>query len=118
MVKILLIEDNINIVEVLLLLAETSKKFELISTDDETKVLDLLKENKIDVIVCDYVLLTGPTDKLIKRIKEQYDIPLILSTGYDEDHYSGVIDIIDGVIKKPFGLKEFCNSITSVIKGD
>ncbi|MBQ8027964.1 MAG: response regulator transcription factor [Clostridia bacterium] len=117
MIKILLVEDDINIIKPLseLLLKEN---FNVKTADSQKKALMLLEEEKFDVALLDIILREGNGFSLCNAIKSKYDLPVIFLTA-SGDEYSVVTGLdmgADDYIEKPYRPRELISRIKSVLR--
>ena len=117
MIKILLVEDDINIIKPLseLLLKEN---FNVKTADSQKKALMLLDEEKFDVALLDIILREGNGFSLCNAIKSKYDLPVIFLTA-SGDEYSVVTGLdmgADDYIEKPYRPRELISRIKSVLR--
>ncbi len=114
--KILLIEDNLNIADGLKFSFEKSNyKLEYTLTIKAAK--EYLKEKKPDLIILDVTLPDGSGFELYKSIIKDKNIPTIFLTAKDDEN-----DIVKGLeigaedyITKPFSTKELLARVNKVI---
>jgi DNA-binding NtrC family response regulator len=116
--KILIVDDELNM---RLVLSAMLKKegFEVASAANGREALQILKSNKISVVVTDLKMPDIDGMELLTRISEQYpEIPVIMITAHGtvatavEALKMGALDYIT----KPFDLDEFKNVISKAIK--
>ena len=119
MIKILLLEDEEDILE---LLEYTLQKegYETIGfLNVNNNVRKVLNEEQIDLILMDRNLPGIEGTSFINEIKQQgFSNPVIYVTAKDkdEDIISGFDNHADDYITKPFNIKELCARIKAVIK--
>ena len=114
--KILLVEDNEFITKALAYsLSQNGYKVETSESVNKTK--EILKEEKIDLIILDVSLPDGDGFDLYKFIKEKYDIKTIFLTARDEEN-----DVVKGLelgaedyITKPFSTRELLARINKIL---
>lgn len=117
MKKILLVEDNEKIVMGLKYSLE-QENFQVISALNIEETKNILKQEKIDLILLDVTLPDGNGFDICKLIKEKLDIPVIFLTAQDEET-SVVIGLdlgADDYIVKPFRTRELISRINSVLR--
>ncbi len=119
MVNILVIEDDITIREIINYnLKEKYKIFEAVSAEDG---LDTLDENKIDLILLDWMLPEMSGISFIRTIRKRLSsskIPIIFVTAKEEeeDKILGFKAGADDYIIKPFSHKELLARVEAVLK--
>lgn len=114
--KILLVEDNKTISKALKYTLEQNK-YEVVSAENVLEALNLLKKEKVDLIILDITLPDGDGFELYKIIKEKYNISTIFLTAKDEEN-----DIVKGLelgaedyVTKPFSTRELLTRINKIL---
>lgn len=123
MSKILIVEDDINIVESLTELLQ-NENFEVVTANTQSKALDSLDENKFDLILLDISLPDGSGYAICSAAKAQVstnknkDVPVIFITAYD-DEASAVTGLDMGAedyITKPFRPRELVSRVKNTLR--
>ncbi len=121
MSKILLIEDEVNLLESLVIILEASG-LETISASNGRQGLNLLRTEakSIDLILCDINLPDINGYDILKEVKADnvlYKIPFIFLTAYadEKDIRIGMNMGADDYMTKPFSAKELIKTINSRI---
>ena len=117
MKKILLVEDDIDIVKHLISFLE-NEGFFVYHTDGQTKAMDMIENQYFDLILLDLSLKEGHGFSLYHQIKSYQDIPIIFLTA-SNDEYSVVTGLnlgADDYISKPFRPRELLSRISNVLK--
>jgi PAS domain S-box-containing protein len=79
------------------------------------QALDLLREERVDLVITDQAMPKMTGTQLIEEIKSEWpDIPVILATGYAELPAGTELDI--PMLSKPFGQLELSQKIAIAIK--
>ena len=114
--KILLIEDNLDIIKSLTYLLE-SHGYQVISRTTIKDSIQELENNKFDLAIIDISLPDGSGMDLFKYIKCNYELPAIFLTAKDleEDIVQGFSLGIDDYITKPFLPGELLARINKII---
>lgn len=114
--KILLVEDNLNIRESL----EYSfkiKKIDLISVPDVKSTLKYLENNKVDLIILDVTLPDGNGFDLYKDYIKNMEIPVIFLTARDSEE--DIVNALDmgasDYLTKPFRTGELIARINKIL---
>lgn len=114
--KILLVEDNKTISKALKYTLEQNK-YEVLSAGNISEALNILKKEKVDLIILDITLPDGDGFELYKIIKEKYNISTIFLTAKDEEN-----DIVKGLelgaedyVTKPFSTRELLARINKIL---
>ena len=117
MTKILLVEDDkaiiANLTEYL-----NSEGYAVESVSGQTAALNLLVDEKVDLVLLDVSLAEGNGFAACKAIKADYDIPVIFLTA-SGDEYSTVTGFdlgADDYIPKPFRPRELVSRIKNVLR--
>ena len=117
MTKILLVEDDkaivANLTEFL-----NNEGYIVKSVSGQTAAMNLLAEEKMDLILLDVSLAEGNGFATCKAIKAEYDIPVIFLTA-SGDEYSTVTGFdlgADDYIPKPFRPRELISRIKNVLR--
>lgn len=108
MKKILVIEDDERI-RFIIKDFLTMKGYNVVEAIDGEEGLDKFYEDKYDLIVLDIMLPKINGWEVCKRIKEEFQIPILILTAktQDEDEVKGLELGADDYLKKPFSLKVF-----------
>ena len=114
--KILLVEDNLNIRESL----EYSfkiKKIDLVSVPDIKSTLQYLENNKVDLIILDVTLPDGNGFDLYKDYIKEMEIPVIFLTARDSEE--DIVNALDmgasDYLTKPFRTGELIARINKIL---
>lgn len=114
--KILLVEDNLNIRESL----EYSfkiKKIDLVSVPDIKSTLQYLENNKVDLIILDVTLPDGNGFDLYKDYIKDMEIPVIFLTARDSEE--DIVNALDmgasDYLTKPFRTGELIARINKIL---
>ncbi|MCD8354590.1 MAG: response regulator transcription factor [Clostridiales bacterium] len=115
--KVLIVEDDSNIAQLLQLYLE-KEGFETQVADDGSKGLNLFHESNPDLVLLDIMLpgLDGWT--VCKKIRETSKVPIIMMTAKGEtvDKVNGLEMGADDYIVKPFEMKEVLARIHAVLR--
>ena len=115
--KVLIIEDDANIAELLHLYLE-KEGFETQVAKDGGKGVDLFRSFQPDLVLLDIMLPVMDGWSVLKRIREGDKAPVIMLTakGEVEDKVSGLEQGADDYIVKPFEMKEVLARIHAVLR--
>ena len=123
MKKILLVEDDLNIIESLKELL-TAEGFEVISANRQSQALDYIDEEKFDMILLDISLPDGSGYAICSAARANIatnrnkDVPIIFITAYDDE--ASVVTGLDmgaeDYITKPFRPRELVSRIKNVLR--
>jgi len=123
MSKILLVEDDTNIIENLRTLLE-GEGFEVLASTGQEMAIKLLNENKVDLALLDISLPDGSGYAVCSAMKAEsksnlnMDTPVVFITAYD-DEASAVTGFdlgADDYITKPFRPRELVSRIKNILR--
>lgn len=117
MTKILLVEDVKSIISNLTQFL-TAEGYSVDSASGQTKALDLLENERFDLVLLDISLSEGNGFAVCKAIKSNYNIPVIFLTA-SGDEYSTVTGFelgADDYIAKPFRPRELASRIRNILR--
>lgn len=117
MTKILVVEDDKAIVANLTEFLNT-EGYMVKSVSGQTAAMDLLAEQKVDLVLLDVSLAEGNGFAACKAIKAEYDIPVIFLTA-SGDEYSTVTGFdlgADDYIPKPFRPRILASRIKNILR--
>lgn len=116
---ILVVDDDKNICE-LLNLYLTSAGFSLLFAHDGSAALNMVKDNKVDLILLDIMLPVISGWEVCKIIRRTSSIPIIMLTARDmlEDKIQGFDIGADDYIVKPFEPKEVIARVKARLKAN
>ena len=121
-IKIMLADDHILIREGLRQLLEFDGSIKVVAeAGDGEECLELLEENKPDVLLLDINMPKKNGIEVLKNIKERnIEIKVLILTVHNEIEYlMKAVEIgVDGYIMKDSDLDELKNAITTVISGE
>ena len=120
MSKILIIEDEVTIRRVLKkVLLDENKNFQIIEAHDGVQAIEMIKSNKIDLILCDIKMPKKDGIEVLEfLIKDFSEIPVIMISGHGdletavESMRLGAFDYIS----KPPDLNRLLNSVRGALK--
>lgn len=115
--KILIVDDDINICELLRLYMEKEGYKTLIANDGETAVNTALKEN-VDLVLLDVMLPKLDGWQVLREIRKTSEVPIIMITAKGEvfDKVLGLELGADDYIAKPFDTKEVVARVKAVLR--
>lgn len=116
MYKLLIVDDEIKIREVIREYAEFSG-FEVSDASDGMEAVQMCRENDFDIIVMDIMMPKLDGFSACKEIKKFKDIPIILLSARNEeyDKLFGFELGIDDYVTKPFSPKELIARLNAVL---
>lgn len=115
--KVLLVEDDRLIVENLTEYL-SGEGFIIHTADGQNKAMEILKQEKFDLILLDITLKQGNGYSVCTAVKALYQIPIIFLTALD-DEFSVVTGLdmgADDYISKPFRPRELVSRMRMVIR--
>ena len=117
MEKILMIDDDVKLTE---LVEEflVSQKYEFISKHTPEEGLEFLKKNVVDIIILDIMLPGMDGFQVLRKIREEISIPVIMLTARGEvtDRIVGLELGADDYLPKPFEPRELLARIQSILR--
>jgi len=115
--KILIVEDEENIAEVLIAYAK-QQNYETEHFNSGKGVVSFVKQNAVDLILLDLMLPDVDGTELCKQIRAFSSVPIIMLTAKSEeiDHLLGLELGADDYICKPFSPKEVIARIKAVLR--
>jgi DNA-binding response OmpR family regulator len=119
MKKILIVEDDKALRETLMA-ALVSENFEVLSSSDGAEGYRIGSEEKVDLILLDYVLPTMTGFEICKKLRmEGISTPIIFLTGEKKEEIDRIIGLelgADDYLLKPFGTRELIARINAVLR--
>jgi DNA-binding response OmpR family regulator len=114
---ILIVEDDIDIHNLEKTLLEENG-YNTLSAFSGTEALLLLEHKEFDLVLLDIMLPGMFGDEVIKKLKEEREIPVIAVTSKDdkESKVNMFNNGVDDYITKPFDVDEFLLRITAVLR--
>tara|TARA_B100000945_G_C20407451_1_gene610786 strand:- start:683 stop:1369 length:687 start_codon:yes stop_codon:yes gene_type:complete len=118
--KILIVEDEKDIRN-LIIYALEGKGYQTISTDDGEKAIKMLKENKPDLVILDWMLPSVSGLEICRSIRRDINtknIPIIMLTAKitEEDKVLGLDSGADDYITKPFSTAELSSRVKAILR--
>jgi DNA-binding response OmpR family regulator len=118
--KILIIDDELNVLRVLKSCLERKKCFHICLACDGEEALRKINENPPDLIILDLGLPKLPGIEVCKKIKmnERFkNIPIIVLTGKIEEVDKIICKVIgaDFYMTKPFDLQELLKTVNKIL---
>ena len=117
MYKILLVEDDINIINHLSSFLE-KEGFLITHVDGQKKAINLINNQHFDLAILDISLKEGNGYSLYNEIKSYKDIPIVFLTA-NQDEFSVVTGLnlgADDYISKPFRPRELLSRIQNILR--
>ena len=115
--KVLIVEDDTNIAELLHLYLE-KEGFETVVANDGGKGVELFRSFHPDLVLLDIMLPVMDGWSVLKKIRESDKTPVIMLTakGETQDKVAGLEGGADDYIVKPFEMKEVLARIHAVLR--
>ncbi|NLL71502.1 MAG: response regulator transcription factor [Epulopiscium sp.] len=115
--KILIAEDDEDIVELLKLYIE-KENLEVIAASDGETALSIIKNQHVDLVVLDIMLPKANGYEVTKRIRANYNIPILIvsAKNLDSDKILGLDLGADDYLTKPFNPLEVVARIKSMLR--
>jgi DNA-binding response OmpR family regulator len=101
--KVLIVEDDKDIIQIIKLYVENNE-IEVMTAYNGEEAIDILSNNKIDLVVSDIMMPLMNGFELIKKVRESQNIPIIVISAKDQsaDKVLGLNLGADDYITKPF----------------
>ena len=117
MTKILVVDDEVKILKMVSDYLE-AVGFEVTGAPDGITALKKFREVEFDLIVLDFMLPGIDGIDVIRRIREESEIPIVMLTARAEetDKLMGLEIGADDYIVKPFSMKELAARIRAVLR--
>ncbi len=117
MLKILVIDDEDNVCEVVRLYL-TKEGYDVLKAHDGLEGLQKVKKEKPDFIILDIMLPEMSGWEVCRRIRETYDVPIIMLTakGDEVDRIMGLEMGADDYITKPFSPGELVARVRAILR--
>lgn len=117
MEKILIVEDDKTVLD----FEKKELEYEgygVITAEDGRRALDLFESQKPDFILLDIMIPELNGIEVLRRIRKQSEVPVILVTAKGEvyDKVNGLSTGADDYISKPFAIEELLARISSVLR--
>ena len=115
--KVLVVEDDINIAELLRLYLQKDG-FEVSHAADGGKAVEMAKEIQPDLVLLDIMLPVMDGWQVCRELRKTMKMPIIMLTakGETEDKVSGLEMGADDYIVKPFEVKELLARVHAVLR--
>ena len=115
--KVLVVEDDINIAELLRLYLQKDG-FEVSHAADGGKAVEMAKEIQPDLVLLDIMLPVMDGWQVCRELRKTMKMPIIMLTakGETEDKVSGLEMGADDYIVKPFEVKEMLARVHAVLR--
>ncbi|MBU3135445.1 response regulator transcription factor [Clostridium gasigenes] len=115
--KILIADDEIEILEILELCLE-KEGFQVFKAEDGLKAWKIIEEEDINIAIIDIMMPVIDGFKLTKKIRESYNIPIIIlsAKNQDNDKILGLGLGADDYVTKPFNPLEIVARVQAQIR--
>lgn len=118
--KILIVEDEKDIRDLIIYSLE-GKGYQTISADDGEKAIKMLKENKPDLVILDWMLPSVSGLEICRSIRRDINtknIPIIMLTAKitEDDKILGLDSGADDYITKPFSTAELSSRVKAILR--
>lgn len=114
---ILLVDDDAALLEVTSIVL-ASEGYRVITAEDGIEALQVVGRDRLDLVVLDIMLPRMSGFEVLKKIREQSDVPVILLTAKSQsvDKVVGLELGADDYITKPFDTKEVLARIKAIMR--
>ncbi|NLY63213.1 MAG: response regulator transcription factor [Erysipelothrix sp.] len=119
MYKILIVDDEERIRNVIATYAK-NEGYEVTHASNGLEAIDLVLENKYDILILDIMMPKLDGFSTLKRIRETSDTPVIMLSARQEeyDKLYGFELGVDDYVTKPFSVKELMARISAILRRD
>ena len=118
--KILLAEDDLNIIKIAQMVLERVGKHQVDTAVDGGQALEKALNGEYDLIILDGMMPIHPGVDVCKLYREQKSGPqaliIFLSAKSSQADIKEFLEIGDGYIQKPFEPQNLCNLIDDILK--
>lgn len=117
MVRILVVDDDKNIQELISVVLKT-EKFNIKKASNGAEALEIIENEKIDLAIVDVMMPIKDGYSLTRDIRVRYDIPILMVTAKGEscDKIKGFELGVDDYIVKPFDLLELVARVKAILR--
>ncbi len=114
---ILLVDDDAALLEVTSIVL-SSEGYEVLMAEDGAEALRIVSQEKLDLVVLDVMLPKTSGFEVLKKIREQTDVPVVMLTAKSQsvDKVVGLELGADDYITKPFDTKELLARIRAILR--
>jgi signal transduction histidine kinase len=120
--RVLIVEDNPEIVDILLLfMSGISSNLELSAARSGFEALEQVKERRPDLIILDVVMPGMDGYEVLDRLRlspSTAKIPVLVLTGYADAAQKAKASGAQEVLMKPFEKKTFCDKVLQLLRQD
>ena len=115
--KILLVDDDAALLEVTSIVL-ASEGYKVLTADDGVGALRVVGAERLDLVVLDVMLPKTSGFEVLKKIREQTDVPVVMLTAKSQsvDKVVGLELGADDYITKPFDTKELLARIRAILR--
>lgn len=111
--RILLIEDNQELLDLVSMIISTRKGYEVMQMTDGKKAWELLEKESFDIVITDLVLDSMPGVEIIRRLREKNSEVRIIAVSGKGQHYldQAVAEGANIAVPKPFTIAQMVAAI-------
>ena len=115
--KVLIIDDDTKLLKLLREYLE-GNNFKVLTRSDDTEVLSTLKSESPEIVILDVMLPGKDGLEILREIRKEYDLPVIMLTakGEDTDRIVGLELGADDYLPKPFNPRELLARMKAVLR--
>ena len=116
--ELLFVDDVEAICQVFKVLVQTRCKIHVTTCNSGKAAIELLKTKKFDILVTDIIMPGMNGIELTEYVLQHYDIPIVLTTGYEKDLLPSGFDETEAVccISKPYTVTEIGRNIRKAVQ--
>jgi len=114
---ILLVDDDAALLEVMTIVL-SSEGYRVVTAADGTEALREVGRERLDLVILDVMMPKLSGFEVLKKIREQSDVPVVMLTAKDQsvDKVVGLELGADDYITKPFDTKELLARIRAILR--
>lgn len=114
---ILLVDDDAALLEVTSIVL-ASEGYKVLTAEDGAGTLKIVGTERLDLVVLDVMLPKASGFEVLKKIREQTDVPVVMLTAKSQsvDKVVGLELGADDYITKPFDTKELLARIRAILR--
>lgn len=117
--RILFVEDDHDLSDALVSSLRSRGHF-VLTADSGNKALQLLDCNRVDVVVCDWMMSDGDGIELMAKVRGAVDIretPMVLVSGAVEQELLAFAQQLgaDSILQKPYSVDALCGKIDEAL---
>ncbi len=117
--KVLAIDDQIEITKLIKLSLETTKRWDVVVANTWQQAVDILANQQVDVILLDYLMPEYTGEEFLQKLRDLSlvnNTPVIFLTAKPSMEFHWQTAGVKGIIAKPFNPMALGNIILSILE--